>query len=87
VQLVDIGQIYLGCAVRILALSLPVNLCRRDSTCGIQFACVDHLAPYPRTPASIPPGIRFPCAGVLPALHTGTVAQRKGSTPRDYSEN
>jgi len=44
---VETGQIHLGCAVRISSLSLPVNLCRPDGSCGLQLACVALLEPDP----------------------------------------
>jgi len=46
-HLVETGQIHLGCAVRISSLSLPVNLCRPDGSCGLQLACVALLEPDP----------------------------------------
>ena len=44
-HLVETGQTYLGCAVRISSLSLPVNLCRPDGSCGLQLACLALLEP------------------------------------------
>jgi len=46
-HLVETGQIYLGCAVQISSLSLPVNLCRPDRSCGPQLAYVILLEPGP----------------------------------------
>ena len=50
-HLVETGQTYLGCAVRISSLSLPVNLCRPDGSCGLQLAC---LAPVSYTHLTLP---------------------------------
>ena len=39
-HIVESTPMYLGCAVRTSSLSLPVELCRPDGSCGLQFACV-----------------------------------------------
>ena len=44
-HIVESTPMYLGCAVRTSSLSLPVELCRPDGSCGLQFACVVLLEP------------------------------------------
>ena len=38
--LIESGHVHMGCAIRALSLSLPLELCRPDGSCGLQFACV-----------------------------------------------
>ena len=56
-SIIEFAPLYLGCAVLMSTISLPVEFCRPDGSCGRQLACAVLLEPInPCTPSPIPLG-------------------------------